>query len=173
VTKLSARELTSAIARLADATGENPVASDTGSAVDMSRTAEHRAMDVKKEMAAILRSAVPTEYDEQAAIFQWANNHTNPHVGMLYANANGQYRPGQRAEPGLKSGVPDMFLPVPRGGFHGLYIELKRKKGSVTSNAQKKWLRALTERGYAAVICYGAEQAKATIEKYVLGEAII
>ena len=49
MTKLSARELTSAIARLADATGENPVVSDTGSAVDMTRTAEHRAMDVKRK----------------------------------------------------------------------------------------------------------------------------
>ena len=51
MTKITEREFTKAIARLADATGENPVASDTGSAVDMSRTAEHRAMDVKRTKA--------------------------------------------------------------------------------------------------------------------------
>jgi len=50
VTKLSAADLAKAIDRLADATGENPVAYDTGTggAVDMSRTSDHRAMDKRK-----------------------------------------------------------------------------------------------------------------------------
>ena len=30
----------------------------------------------------------------------------------------------------MLSGVPDLFLPVPRNSYHGLYIEMKSEKGA-------------------------------------------
>ena len=67
---------------------------------------------------------------------------------------------------GVKPGVPDICLPVPRGPWHGLYIELKTEGGSV-SRAQRRWLTLLTALGYRAEVCRGWQQAQAVIEDYL------
>ena len=67
---------------------------------------------------------------------------------------------------GVKSGVPDICLPVARGKYHGLYIEMKHGKNS-TSEKQEEWIAALREQGYAAVICYGWVPARETLIKYL------
>lgn len=68
---------------------------------------------------------------------------------------------------GVKSGVPDIFLPVPRGGFHGLWIEMKRVRSGRVTPAQKDWVERLNGQGYAAHICYGWEQASKLILDYI------
>ena len=74
---------------------------------------------------------------------------------------------------GNKSGIPDMFLPIPRWDFdrcvHGLWIELKREKGGVLSPSQKWWHQQLTEVGYRVVVALGAKHAIKLITEY-LGE---
>ena len=70
---------------------------------------------------------------------------------------------------GVKSGVPDIFLPVARGGAHGLFIELKTEKGKPSVN-QREWVGDLGLNGYAAVFCYGWEHAKDTILEYLKGD---
>ena len=67
---------------------------------------------------------------------------------------------------GLKPGVPDVCLPVPRGGFHGLYVEMKVGKNKPTDN-QREWLAGLKEQGYATAVCYGWEAASKVILKYL------
>ena len=64
------------------------------------------------------------------------------------------------------SGVPDLVIPEPRGQFHGLYIEMKRVKGSRVSEDQVRWGEALKERGYAFHIAYGADEAIDLIRTY-------
>jgi len=71
---------------------------------------------------------------------------------------------------GLRPGFPDLFLPVPAQGFHGLAIEMKRQKGSTTSREQLDWLNWLAEQGYMTALCKGAQAAMDTINSY-LGEA--
>ena len=115
---------------------------------------------------------VPLEDAEQRIIFQWAAMETaaRPELGLLYAIPNGGKRAIKTAialkAQGVKSGVPDMCLPVARNGYHGLYIELKRQKGGTVSETQKSWLTALAEQGYKAVVCKGAEEAIRTIKEY-------
>ena len=96
---------------------------------------------------------------------------TRPELGLLYAIPNGGKRAIKTAialkAQGVKSGVPDMCLPVARGGYHGLYIELKRQKGGVVSETQKSWITALAEQGYKAVVCRGADEAIGTIKEYL------
>ena len=67
---------------------------------------------------------------------------------------------------GARAGTPDMFLAVARGGYHGLWIELKTKTG-IVSDAQKQFLLMLKNHGYCAVIMRGFDDAKHMIEDYL------
>lgn len=109
-----------------------------------------------------------TERDEQAALFDWAEWQGNitPELKLLYAIPNGQYRPGQAMEPGLKAGVPDICLPVARGGYHSLYVELKVGSNS-PSKEQKRWITSLRKAGHRVDVCWGYEAAKETILDYL------
>lgn len=115
----------------------------------------------------------PLEHVEQTCLFRWAayNRAALPELQLLYAVPNGGYRNKATAArmkaQGVKAGVPDMFLPVPRGTYHGLYIELKRRKGGTVSAEQREWLTNLRAQGYAAYVCHGWEEAAHTIMDYM------
>jgi hypothetical protein len=68
---------------------------------------------------------------------------------------------------GMKSGVPDYFLPVASGSYHGLFIELKRRFKAVLTPTQIEWLDALKEQGYAAHVAYGSEAAIKIVKDYL------
>ncbi len=115
------------------------------------------------------------EDDEQSALFGWAALY--PQCRLLYAVPNGGYRKPREAarmkRQGTRAGVPDICLPVARGGFHGLYIEMKRPivKGEakpVVSKEQAQWLKDLRAEGYCAEVCYGFNDARDLIENYLL-----
>ena len=116
---------------------------------------------------------VPLESEEQMTLFQWARLQRGkyPELSLLYHVPNGGSR--HRAEAarlqaeGVKAGVPDLCLPVARGGFHGLYIELKRVRGSKTSDLQIAWMESLMKQGYCVALCKGWEQAAKTIIDYL------
>jgi len=67
---------------------------------------------------------------------------------------------------GVKSGVPDLMLPIPAGGYHGLFVEMKTRHGK-TSPGQDRWIKALNSLGYLAVVCYGWEDARCRILDYL------
>ena len=112
------------------------------------------------------------ESREQICLFEWAkiNEHKEPALALLFHVPNGGKRSKTAAVrlklEGVKAGVPDLVLPVARGGFHGLFIELKEGKNTPTQN-QKRWLAALSEQGYCAKVCYGFEGARDAILEYL------
>lgn len=118
---------------------------------------------------------VPTEAQEQMTLFSWAAMQSGkyPELNLLYHVPNGGSRhkaeAGRLRAEGVKAGVPDLCLPVARGQYHGIYIELKRQRGGRTSDHQSEWLDALSAQGYKAALCYGWEQAAGTIIKYLTG----
>lgn len=118
--------------------------------------------------------AVPYENDEQMTVIQWAraNRHLYKELELLHHIPNGGKRGEREAArlkaQGVKAGVPDLCLPVPRGGYHGLYIEMKRREHGTVSEHQKKWLKALHEQGYCVSVCRGADEAIRLIEMYLL-----
>lgn len=118
---------------------------------------------------------VPSEAEEQMAVFTWAamERARLPELALLYHVPNGGSRhPVEAARmkaQGVKPGVPDLCLPAARHGCHGLYIEMKRKKGGVVSPEQREWLAALTAQGYRAIVCRGAEAAIDAIKEYLEG----
>ena len=67
---------------------------------------------------------------------------------------------------GVKSGVPDLCLPVPRGQYHGLYIEMKTESGH-TSDEQEWWGERLQAQGYVWRVCHGWQAAVAVLEWYL------
>lgn len=116
---------------------------------------------------------VPTESVEQQALFRWAQVMSGkyPELKWMYHIPNeGKRNPlvgrRMRAE-GLRRGVPDICLPVSRGGYNGLYIELKRRKGGRVSDDQELWLGALRDAGYMAIVCKGWEAASDKILRYL------
>lgn len=118
----------------------------------------------------------PTESQEQQWLMQWAElqKSVHPELQLLFHIPNEGLRhpaTGRRmiAE-GMKSGVPDLMLPVPRGGYHGLFIEMKRLKGGVVSDSQKGWLAALRKQGYRCEVCRGYEAAVTVIRDYLGGK---
>lgn len=112
------------------------------------------------------------EHHEQVALFKWAKSEERriPELALLFAIPNGgQRHPAVAAKlkaEGVKRGVPDTCLPVARGTFHGLWIELKAEGGKAT-DAQSEWIKALNAQGYYACVCVGWESAKTTIEVYL------
>ena len=118
-------------------------------------------------------NTIPTEAQEQTALFQWAAMMEGriPELRLMHHCPNGGSRNAIEAHnlrlQGVKPGIPDIFLPVARGGFHGLYIEMKRRKGGRVSVEQKKMLLALRDQGYRTEVCEGWEVAKKTILEYL------
>lgn len=116
---------------------------------------------------------VASESVEQICLFRWAMYEEGkyPELALMYHIPNGGKRNITTAKrlktEGVKAGVPDIHLPVARHGFHGLYIELKKKKGSGTTENQDRWLEDLNAQGYHAVVCKGWEEASKKILSYL------
>ena len=112
------------------------------------------------------------EAGEQEALFQWAEivSGIYPEMKLMYHTPNGGSRNSIEAAKlkaqGVKSGVPDICLPVARGTYHGLYIELKAGDNKA-SEKQKEWITALKEQGYFAEVITGWEQARKLITAYL------
>ena len=122
-----------------------------------------------------MRNTTPTESEEQQTLFRWAAMQCGkyPELALMFHIPNEGKRSwmtgGRMKAEGLKSGVPDIFLPVPRGEFHGLFVEMKRTKGGTVSDCQKLWLHDLQKQGYCAAVCRGWCEAAECIKKYLGG----
>lgn len=112
---------------------------------------------------------------EQVDLMKWAEYQSGkyPELELLHHIPNGGSRNKLEAYnlklQGVKSGVPDLCLPVARGGYHGLYIEMKVKPNKPSAH-QKKWIENLSAQGYKAVVCYGWEEAAQIILDYMQTE---
>ena len=113
-----------------------------------------------------------SETTEQERVINWTRAYVNkyPELNLLYHIPNGGSRNKLEAQnlkaQGVKAGVPDLCLPVARGNFHGLYIEMKYGKNK-TTDKQRYWLAELKEQGYETAVCYGAEEAMDKIADYL------
>lgn len=109
-----------------------------------------------------------SEDDEQRQLIQWCR--TDPRLQFLFhipnENTAGIKWGIRNRQLGVKSGVPDLMLPIPAKGYHGLFVEMKTAHGKLSEN-QKKWLSALEIFGYRAVVAYGWQDAKNKIVEYL------
>ncbi|WP_160688371.1 VRR-NUC domain-containing protein [Clostridium sp. C2-6-12] len=113
-----------------------------------------------------------TEAQEQKFLFQWAGvaRQKYPELELLFHVPNGGKREKREAaslrKEGVKAGVPDLVLPVARGEYFGLYIELKVGKNKPKEH-QLKWIEDLKFQGYFVKVCYGWIEASEVIENYL------
>lgn len=114
------------------------------------------------------------EHDEQVLLMKWwelACKGFGIANECLFAIPNGGLRNVVTAcnlkREGVRAGVPDIFLAVARGEFHGMFIEMKKKKGGRVSEAQKRVGGVLIGRGYFVCICHGWDEARSKICWYL------
>jgi hypothetical protein len=120
-----------------------------------------------------------SEYNEQVMIFEWARLYElqYPDLFLLHGSIMGGTGISlailnKFKKAGMKKGKPDINLPVARGGYIGLWIELKRRGGPNPSDDQETWLRALAGAGHYAVCCKGSDAAISIIKSYLTGKIL-
>ena len=121
-----------------------------------------------------IKEIVPTEHEEQVRLVSWCDlmaDRGHKDYDMIFAVPNGGARSkataGKLRAEGVKAGVPDLMLPVPRGGYAGLFIEMKRRKGGTVRPEQKWWAERLMRQGFKCIICRGADEGMAMITAYM------
>lgn len=128
-----------------------------------------------------------SESAHQTALFAWAalNVKRWPELRWLHHIPNGgsrgdssqsrAIRGGQLKAQGVRQGVADLSLPVRRGAWSGLYIEMKRpcekpkresSKGGV-SDEQAEFGAFVMSQGFGWCVCYSWEEAAKIIEAYL------
>jgi len=118
---------------------------------------------------------LPDEHTEQKNYFKLINSMMNKHPELILTHSvpNGSLRnkiigSKLKAE-GVKSGVLDISIPIPKHGYNGLYIEMKRLVKSELSENQKFFLNYLNDLGYVAIVAKGAIQAFDYTKQYLAG----
>lgn len=112
-----------------------------------------------------------TEAQEQRAVVEYLEWLKLPFYHVANERNCSPQRGAMLKRLGVQSGVPDLCIPVPMGGYHALYIEMKSKSGRPSIN-QRKWIKALRKYGNYAEICYGADQAIELISQYMGGKLV-
>lgn len=119
-----------------------------------------------------LKNIPRSETTEQIGVIQWAERqqgeypclkwlHHCPNEGKRTQAAGATLK-----QMGIKSGVSDLFLPCPKGQYHGLYIELKYGDGKLTKE-QKEFLTDMAAAGYYTCTCYTGQDATSVILEYI------
>lgn len=112
-----------------------------------------------------------TEHAEQKALFQWWRVQYREIEHLMFAVPNGGARnlaTGRMLkDEGVRAGIPDIFLAVPAGCYHGLWIEMKRRAHGHTTQEQKFMLSELRKRGYDCAVCRGWDEAREKIQSYL------
>jgi len=117
-----------------------------------------------------------------------ADGSSRPLIDLLIAIPNGAHLAGDEKQRGiqmrrlkavgLKPGVADLLLALPRGSWHGLWVEMKKRREdfrgvaeiqSAVSDDQRRFGELMTLVGYRHAVCYGFDEAWPVITSYVEG----
>jgi hypothetical protein len=110
-----------------------------------------------------------SEYEEQKIFVKWLRDNkikcaSSGNGFALNTQDNVMYMAKLKAS-GLSKGFPDLEVFI--GNGKSLYIEMKRKKGGVVSEEQKKWVDWLNNNGYSAKVCHGADEAIEYVKGFI------
>ena len=116
------------------------------------------------------------EFSNQCALFEWARNPLVqaqlPGIDLMSCSLNGVHmsiaQRGKAKASGMLVGEWDVRLPVARGHFIGLAIEMKAGKNRLTKEQSRYGIRMQQER-WQCVVCYSWDQARLIITNYLHG----
>lgn len=124
------------------------------------------------------RLAIPVERVEQRALVKWLSIHPVLRDFFCKNNNEGKRTDIQTAHlklEGLRPGVSDLFIYYPTKTYHGLWLEVKRNmvyppsaKKTQTWLAQEKFQETVKSVGFAAHFCYGWNDGREIIQRYLL-----
>lgn len=110
---------------------------------------------------------IPTEYDEcvlfakylrllvyQGKVIKFC------HIPEMHTKSHAQR--SKNTMQGFNAGIPDYVIIL--NNKKVLWIEMKRTRGSSTSDEQYAWQEALNDAGCVSEICYGFYSAKTIVE---------
>lgn len=114
------------------------------------------------------------EFLEQSALFTWARNPATlrkyPELRLLSCSLNGvklsKAQAGKAKAAGMLAGEHDVRLPVARGGYHCLSIEMKAGDNRPTK-AQLEYGTLLEAEGGKVTFCWAWDAARKEIEAYL------
>lgn len=117
---------------------------------------------------------IADEATECRGLIEWRDKvgvRRYPELALLYHIPNGGYRHAwtahQMRRQGVKPGMPDYHLPVARGQFWSLYIEMKRGDGGLLEPEQSSVHALLRGQGNRVEVCLGWEHAVSVLEDYL------
>ena len=133
-----------------------------------------------------LRSRNVLEHGIQRGLFDWREAAVGqcPELELLHAIPNGAglkhtvkrqsdgtktrfSKEGYKLKrEGMTKGIPDVSFPVPRGPYHGLYIEHKTTSGTVSPD-QKRKISLLLQQGYHVVLSRDAITSIDLVKAYL------
>lgn len=120
------------------------------------------------------------ENEIQTAYFAWVLEPSNielmPELDLIYAIPNGSNKSKTERwlhqQTGLRSGVPDIHVPVSRKPFFSLYIEVKRYKAFQLKNHdcsanQLLWHEKLRKQGHKVIVEYSLAELIRLTKEYL------
>ena len=110
-----------------------------------------------------------SERDEQIKLVRWLKAHSATSRYTIALLNEGKRSPQLGAiykKMGLRPGASDIFLALPKGKYHGFWIELKFGTNKATP-AQLQFLNDMRSVGYKGEVIWGYEEAVRQIEEYL------
>ena len=120
------------------------------------------------------KAASLSEAQHQTMVLKWTQQPSIrakwPELSLMFHVPNERHCTPQQGKTlqrmGVKRGVPDLCLPVPKGRYNGLFIEMKTEAGKTTDD-QEWWGGRLLAQGYMWEVCHGWESAVRVLEWYM------
>lgn len=124
------------------------------------------------------------EHELQSACILWFRYQYPKYKKLCFAIPNGgsrskktfENKTGQKVtyspeaqrmkKEGLVPGVCDLFLSIPRGKYHGLYLETKWGKNSLSED-QQDFITEVIAQGYKAIVYRSLDQFMQEINNYL------
>lgn len=104
----------------------------------------------------------------QIALMEWISLHPyiSPYIIHIPNEGKRSISFGRKLKKmGMRSGVYDLFIAMPKHGYHGMWLELKSKKGKLSAK-QIMFGKDMEKQNYLPCVAWSLEDAMNIIKLY-------